>query len=156
MIAWAFAGVFITVNSQTKACEQMAELGRSEDSTQATVYFDGACPVCSREVGLYRRLDRSCSIKWHDVSVDTGDLAKDGVDQTEALARLHARMPNGQLAIGVDAFVTIWERVPLFKPLALLARLTPVRWLLERGYSWYAPRRKRLTERGLFSRQEAR
>ena len=134
----------------------MAELGRSEGSAQATVYYDGACPVCSREVGLYQRLDRSCSIKWHDVSVDAGDLAKDGVDQTDALDRLHARMPNGNLAIGVDAFVVIWERVPILKPLALLAHLTPVRWILDRGYAWYAPRRKRLTGLGLFSRQEAR
>lgn len=123
----------------------MAEAAKSEDREPVTVFFDGSCTVCSREVGMYRRLDRSCSIRWHDVSVDAGDLGKDGVDQAAALARLHARMPSGRLETGVDAFVAIWERVPIFKPLAILARLTPVRWILERAYAWYAPRRTRLT-----------
>jgi len=134
----------------------MAESKTSKDRQPLTVYFDGSCPVCSQEVGLYRRLDRSCSISWHDVSVDAGDLERDGVDQADALDRLHVRMPNGSLAIGAQAFIAIWERVPIFRPLALLARLTPVRRVLERGYAWYAPRRKRLTGQVPLRRREAR
>ena len=110
-----------------------------------TVYFDGACPVCSREVEVYDRIDRAGTIGWHDVSKNEGDLGKDGVSQSDALARLHARLPDGQIVTGVEAFIAIWERLPGFRLLAPLARRHPIRWLLERGYDWYAPRRTRLT-----------
>lgn len=114
-----------------------------------TVFFDGACPVCSREVDLYKRRDRTCAIQWHDVSVregeGEGDLARDGASRADALARLHARLPDGRLVIGVDAFIAIWRSLPGFRLAVPLATLRPIRWLLDRGYDWYAPRRTRLT-----------
>lgn len=48
----------------------MTEPCQTTTSNQATVYYDGACGVCSREVALYRRLDRAAAIRWHDVSGD--------------------------------------------------------------------------------------
>ena len=125
----------------------MTERPQSEDGQPVTVFYDGACPVCSREVDLYSKLDRSCAVRWHDVSVDAGDLETDGVTQAEALARLHVRLPDGRLRTGVQAFIAIWERLPGFRFLAPVARWAPVRWVLERGYDWYAPRRTRLTRR---------
>lgn len=112
-----------------------------------TVYFDGGCPVCSREIGFYRRLDREGAIRWHDVSAGVGDLAGDGVTQEEALARFHARLPGGRLVTGVDAFIALWRRLPWFRRLAPIAAWRPIRFILERGYAWYAPRRLRLTGR---------
>ncbi len=114
-------------------------------SNRLTVYFDGACPVCSREVEIYNRADRACAIQWHDVSVNGGDLCQDGVSQADALARMHARLPDGRLVTGVQAFIAVWERIPGFRMFAPIARWAPVRWVLERGYDWYAPRRTRLT-----------
>ena len=29
-----------------------------------TVYFDGSCPLCRREMALYRRLPQAQSIEW--------------------------------------------------------------------------------------------
>jgi predicted DCC family thiol-disulfide oxidoreductase YuxK len=126
----------------------MTEPCGTATADRATVYYDGACPVCSREVALYRRLDAASAIRWHDVSVDAGDLGRDGVSQADALAVLHARLPDGRLVTGVAAFVAIWERLPVVRRLAPVARWRPVRWLLERGYAWYAPRRRRLTGGG--------
>jgi len=118
---------------------------QSVDRKPLTVFYDGACPVCSREVGLYRKLDKNCAVRWHDVSADAGDLELDGVTQADALARLHARLSDGRLVTGVQAFIAVWERIPGFRRLAPIARWAPVRWALERGYDWYAPRRTRLT-----------
>jgi predicted DCC family thiol-disulfide oxidoreductase YuxK len=127
--------------------QQIMHEDSPKTSNRLTVYFDGACPVCSREVEMYDRADRACSIQWHDVSADAGDLGRDGVSQADALARMHARLPDGRLVTGVQAFIAIWERVPGFKLFAPIARWAPARWLLERGYDWYAPRRQRLTGR---------
>jgi predicted DCC family thiol-disulfide oxidoreductase YuxK len=125
----------------------MAESCEKSTADRLTVYYDGACPVCSREVEIYDRIDRAGTIGWHDVSESEGGLGRDGVTQCDALARLHARLPDGQIVTGVEAFIAIWERLPGFRLLAPLARRHPFRWLLERGYDWYAPRRTRLTRR---------
>lgn len=118
---------------------------QSNDGLPVTAFYDGACPVCSREVELYRKLDRNGIVRWHDVSADAGDLETDGVTQADALARLHVRLSDGRLATGVQAFIAIWERLPGFRFLVPVTRWAPVRWALERGYDWYAPRRTRLT-----------
>ena len=39
-----------------------------------SVWYDGACPLCSREIALLRRLDREQTITFHDLSL-TGDDA---------------------------------------------------------------------------------
>ncbi|MEC8288896.1 MAG: DCC1-like thiol-disulfide oxidoreductase family protein, partial [Pseudomonadota bacterium] len=33
-----------------------------------TVYYDGGCPMCAREVGMYRSLKGAESIKWVNLS----------------------------------------------------------------------------------------
>lgn len=116
----------------------------TDDQSSMTLYYDGACPVCSREVSLYRKLDREGSIRWHDVSESEGDLGSDGVNQTDALAIIHARLPDGRLVTGVEAFIAVWDRLPGFRRFAGVARWRPVTWMLEKGYAWYAPRRKRV------------
>lgn len=112
-----------------------------------TVYYDGACPLCRREVAWYRRLDRAGRLAWQDVSRDAGDLARDGVCQADALARIHARRPDGTLVTGAAAFVAMWERLPGFRWLAPVARQRPMLAILERAYVWFAKRRGRLTGR---------
>ena len=123
----------------------MARRLQSDDRQPATVFYDGACPVCSREVDLYRKLDQSCAIRWHDVSADAGDLEKECVTQADALERLHVRLPDGRLRTGVQAIIAIWECLPGFRFVVPVTRWVPVRWALERGYDWYAPRRTWLT-----------
>lgn len=116
-----------------------------EKGEAITLFYDGACPVCSREVSLYRKLDRRGAIRWHDVVASEGDLGADRVSQADALRVLHARLPDGRLVTGVDAFIAVWDRLPGFRLFARVARWRPVTWILEKGYAWYAPRRKRLT-----------
>jgi predicted DCC family thiol-disulfide oxidoreductase YuxK len=44
--------------------------------TRLTVYYDGACPVCSREMGFYQRQAGADDIQWVDVATcDPGLLA---------------------------------------------------------------------------------
>lgn len=105
---------------------------------------------------MYRQADREAAIRWHDVSINEGDLRSDGVSQAVALDRLHARLSSGQLVTGVTAFLEIWSALPRFRPLVPLARRRPIRWLLEWGYDWYAPRRNRLVDTVGFSRSTTR
>lgn len=97
-----------------------------------TVWFDGACPLCQREIALMRRLDRRRAIRFVDVS-DPQTEAYCPLDRATLLARFHAE-EDGQLLNGAAAFAAMWRAIPWLRPLGLLARNRRVLGLLERGY----------------------
>ena len=106
--------------------------------SQVTMYFDGACPLCQREVALLKRLDKAKNVKWQDISKDIGDLVNDGISFEEAMQQLHARDKNNQLQKGVDAFITVWRELPYFRILAFLGSLPGIKWLAAVSYAVFA------------------
>ncbi|QCB44635.1 DUF393 domain-containing protein [Hydrogenophaga sp. PAMC20947] len=102
--------------------------------TTPTVYFDGECPVCSREIAMYRRQPGAETVQWVDVArCEPSDMGPD-LSRAAALARLHLRRVDGSLVSGAQAFTLLWRTLPRW---AWLGRLmgTPLGlWLLEMGY----------------------
>jgi predicted DCC family thiol-disulfide oxidoreductase YuxK len=96
-----------------------------------TVWFDGGCPLCRREIALIRRLDSRGAIDFVDVASDQGNCP---IDRAELLARFHAREEGGPLLSGAAAFAAMWRSIPLLRPFGLLARSGPALWILERLY----------------------
>ena len=99
-------------------------------SSQVTVWFDGQCPLCVREIALMRRLDARGAVHF----IDVHGPGACPVDRSELLARLHAREADGPLVSGAAAFAAMWRAIPLLRPLGLLARWRPVLAVLEAGY----------------------
>lgn len=100
----------------------------------ATVYYDGACPLCTREIAFYRRLEGASTLEWVDVSsTPEADLGP-GLSSERALARFHVRDADGRLVSGGAGFIAVWERLPAFRWLAWVAARPPLCWLLEPGY----------------------
>jgi predicted DCC family thiol-disulfide oxidoreductase YuxK len=92
-----------------------------------TVWFDGGCPLCTREISLMRRLDRSGVIDFVDVQGD-GTCP---LDRATLMARFHARESDGPILVGAEAFAAMWRAVPLLRPLGLAARWRPLLGVLE-------------------------
>lgn len=86
------------------------------------VYFDGACPLCRREIAFYRRRRGADGIEWIDLSESLADPAPD-LTRAAALARFHLRDPAGRLWSGAAAFARLWQALPPFRPLGRLAAL---------------------------------
>ncbi len=95
-----------------------------------TVWFDGACPLCTREISLMRRLDRAGRIDFIDVA---GPGASCPIDPALLLARFHAR-EDGVLLSGAAAFAAMWRAIPVLRPLGLAARIPLVLGALEWAY----------------------
>jgi len=111
-----------------------------------TVFFDGACPICDREIALMRRLDRRGRLNFSDFS--RPDFAPTSINISPAeLGRIiHARWGDGTVITGVDVFRAMWEAVGLGF-LTKLSRLSFVEPLVVNAYAWFARSRLRLTGR---------
>ncbi|MEJ2384614.1 MAG: DUF393 domain-containing protein [Xanthomonadales bacterium] len=101
----------------------------SADS-RVTVWYDGACPLCLREIALMRRLDRRGAIRFVAVQ-ESRDCP---LDPATLLARFHAQEPGGPLVSGAAAFAAMWRAIPVLRPFGRIAQFPPLRWLLDRFY----------------------
>ncbi|MDN3646545.1 DUF393 domain-containing protein [Pontixanthobacter aestiaquae] len=99
-----------------------------------TVWFDGGCPLCIREISLMKRLDRKGAIDFVDVSGAAPRACP--IDRAALLKRFHAS-ENGELLSGAEAFGAMWRAIPLLRPLGLLARNRSVLWLLNFFYDQF-------------------
>jgi predicted DCC family thiol-disulfide oxidoreductase YuxK len=108
--------------------------------TEVTVWYDGGCPLCQREIVLMRRLDRRGRIDFIDVS---NPLATCPIDRATLLARFHAS-EDGVLHSGAAAFAVMWRAIPVLRPIGMLARNRVVLQLLERLYTVFLTFRPRL------------
>ncbi|MEM7780701.1 MAG: DUF393 domain-containing protein [Pseudomonadota bacterium] len=103
----------------------------SSESPALKIWFDGACPLCVREIALMKRLDKAGRINFVDVSVDADPSCP--VDQSELLARFHGE-ENGEIVSGAAAFAAMWRAIPMLRPLGLFARNRMVLAVIERLY----------------------
>ena len=97
---------------------------------RVTVWHDGDCPLCRREIALMRRLDRTGAIEF----VDVAGPATCPLDRAEMLVRFHAREAGGPLLSGAAAFAAMWRAIPVLRPLGEAARSRLVLSALEHLY----------------------
>ena len=104
------------------------------------VFFDGACPLCRREIAHYRRIDRVQRLHWVDAATEAKILAAHGLDPERAMAELHVLDGNGRWQRGVDAFLVIWSHLPRYRWLARLIAIfglrTPLGFIYRRFAAW--------------------
>lgn len=98
-----------------------------------TVLYDGSCPLCRREIALYRDLPADAPLAWCDVSAPTQPLPEGAARET-LMARFHVRRADGELLSGAAAFVALWARLPGWRWLATLARAPGATAMMEVAY----------------------
>jgi predicted DCC family thiol-disulfide oxidoreductase YuxK len=105
-----------------------------EPHVTATVYYDGACPVCSREIAQYRRARGAENLDFVDVTrCDASQLGPD-LTRDAALARMHVRDAEGRMVSGAAAFAALWRSLPGWAWLGRVASWPVVLPVLEVGY----------------------
>lgn len=98
-----------------------------------TVLYDGACPLCRREIDLYRGLQPGTPVCFADVS-DIAQPLPPGTTREQLLARFHVRDTDGRLLSGAQAFLALWATMPGWRWLARAGRLPGAAWVMERVY----------------------
>jgi predicted DCC family thiol-disulfide oxidoreductase YuxK len=119
----------------TSHASYLTQMSTDPANTQAPiVYFDGACPLCRREIALYQRWDRARALRWVDISVATPEALGGDLTLDAARARLHARTAQGNLVSGARAFVLMWRAIPATRWLGWLADRPIALSLLDAAY----------------------
>ena len=125
---------------------------RQAAETECTMFFDGGCPLCHKEVAFYKRLNEAENkIEFFDISTLSTPpplLAAHGVDLQHAMERLHVfDQSREEMVHGARAFLALWERLPYFHMLLPLFRIPGVLSITETAYSYFAQNRLQATGR---------
>lgn len=113
---------------------------------QIEVFFDGACPLCSREVKFIHARDKKRCIVFTDIAAAEFDARARGLSREALMARLHARLPDERLVDGIEVFRRMYELIG-FRALVAVSRWPGVRQVLDFVYRRFAAQRLRLTGR---------
>jgi predicted DCC family thiol-disulfide oxidoreductase YuxK len=114
----------------------------AQNAPKLTVYFDGSCPLCRREIAIYRALRGADRLRWLDVSA--GLSPGEGLSCEVAMRRFHVRDEQNRLWSGGAAFTRMWLALPGWRMLGYLFVWPPMSWGLELAYRIFLPLRPRL------------
>lgn len=104
-----------------------------------TVYYDGACPVCSREIGFYRGRT-GADVTYCDVAAEACPVPD--LKREDALRRFHVRLADGALVSGAAAFLALWRQTPGFGLAGRLLSARPVVAVLDLAYDGFLKLRR--------------
>lgn len=103
-----------------------------------TVYYDGKCGLCSKEINYYKTLPTTTEFDWQDITISGEELEKEGISYSQGLKLLHAKDHDGKLHIGVDAFILIWKQFKYWRILGALIGLPIIKQLAQLAYKSFA------------------
>ena len=71
-----------------------------------TLYFDGACPLCSAEIKNLAKFSDS-GLKLKDIH--ELDESEEGLNKSLLLSRLHLKTADGEWITGLSANIRAWQ-----------------------------------------------
>ncbi|PAV26321.1 thiol-disulfide oxidoreductase [Tamilnaduibacter salinus] len=104
-----------------------------------TLFYDGQCPLCMKEIRLLRRIGGN-DLRLIDVHGLKDPATWPGIPLEYLLQRLHLLDGEGIYRTGLRAMVQTWSHTPLGFLFRLLL-LPGVRTLAEAAYNRWAERR---------------
>merc|ERR1719242_2207410 len=118
-----------------------SKVEEKKNESLVTVFYDGKCGLCSKEINHYKKIAPQGVFHWQDVTQSAEELEKRGISLAESLRLLHATNTEGELHIGVDAFILIWSQLDRWRLLGRLVALPPVRKVADLLYTAFADKR---------------
>lgn len=122
-------------------------LSQSQNHKTLTVYYDGLCILCSREIEHYKKQLGSDQIQFIDITADSFSPEKEGVNPFLVHKIMHAKKADGTLVTRVDAFVEIWKLLPKYHWMIKWTKNKVVRKSMDIGYEVFAKIRPYLPKR---------
>ena len=103
-----------------------------------SVFFDGKCNLCSKEIDYYQRIAPKNTFNWIDITKTPGELDKFEIKLSDGLRLMHVADSNGNIFTGVDAFIIMWKQIKYWKILGLFVSLPIVKQIANLLYRYFA------------------
>ncbi len=103
-----------------------------------SVFFDGKCNLCSKEINYYQRIAPKNTFNWVDITKTPGELDKFEIKLSDGLRLMHVADSNGNIFTGVDAFIIMWKQIKYWKFLGLFVSLPIVKQIAKLLYQYFA------------------
>lgn len=103
-----------------------------------TVYYDGKCGICAKEIRYYKRIAPENTFVWQDLTEISQGFIEKGYKLSEGLKSLHAEDATGQMHKGVDAFILIWKQLKYWNVLAFFVALPVIKQIAKFTYKMFA------------------
>jgi len=105
--------------------------------------YDGACPICRREMDWLKRRNRRMRLTFEDISDPQFDPGRYGLTREQVNSALHGILANGEVVRGMAAIRRAYRAVGLGWVTAPTA-LPGIRWDADRLYAAFARHRATL------------
>ena len=109
-----------------------------------TIYYDGHCPLCMKEMLLLKRHDNKKTILFIDLHNDNFSKEYPHINTSEAIRILHGQLNTGELLLGLDVTCKAWSLVGKHKWLAIL-RWPLIRTVADLIYRVFARYRSKIS-----------
>ena len=120
--------------------------------TSTCVFYDGACPLCRREINHYKKLvagnSQEFDIAWIDINKSQLELDAEGINYEDAMRIIHIKDASGVHQVGIEAIFSLWDKLPYYQKLSsILKKCTFLHPVLATSYALFAKHRLLLTGR---------
>lgn len=114
----------------------------TQDKEQISVFYDGSCPLCVREIGFLQRSFKDETVNWQNIAASDLDITGEhevvpGLSRQAAMKRFHIRNEQGVLISGAGAFVAIWKLHPKYGSFAKRLDRPSILWALNLAYDGF-------------------
>ena len=106
-----------------------------DSQSQTEVLYNAECPVCNFEISHYadHARDKGLAIRFDDLN--SGDLARWGLDEDTAARRLYVRQGD-RLVSGIAGVLLLWAEMPKYRWLGRIVAVPGVLHLARFGYDY--------------------
>lgn len=110
----------------------------TNNSRKITVYYDGKCGLCSKEIRHYKKIAAEGVFDWQDITMDSRSLKQRNISLSQGLKFLHVVDRDDVVHIGVDAFIIIWRELKKWRYLATIVSLPGIKQFSRIAYKAFA------------------
>ncbi len=110
----------------------------STNKHHLSIYYDGSCPLCTREIDHYKKIDNQNKLRYVDISDLSFSQISEGLEGKNIQKFFHIKSSTNEAYTGVDAFYKIWETLDCFKALQFMYKIYPLKLIMKLTYIFFA------------------
>ena len=107
-------------------------------NNKITVFYDGNCGLCAKEIRYYKKIAPPNIFEWIDITQTPEPFVQKGYCVSQGLKALHVEDRQENMHIGVPAFIEIWRHLKGWSILGKIIGLPVIKQIANFVYKLFA------------------